>query len=277
MRLQMDDSKGEKNPTVRELERLGVSIDEKQLDLSSHLGVLGVQNCYVIVMTGRSGSTWLAESLNQIPGAGYPLEYFTDDSLARYYSGKGGQNILEFAGDIIKDYSKNGVFSFKIDPLRLRWLESVIATVPSFGRKWIDLRRLDLVGQAFSFARAKKSGFWHNFGQNLNSKQKTVITDEDVLSEIKIILENEKWIDNFYLFHGLRPLRIFYEELRQNLPCVLLRVLHHIDSREHWGDVLKTEDRVTKIAGSVEMLEEVDFYRRNITLISEILERRKVW
>lgn len=266
------------NPTRIVLRDMGVVLPAEPMDLSSALAAAGVRKGYVIVMTGRAGSTWLATALRQIAGAGYPREYLTDDSIASHGRSQPGQSMADLLTDLATRHADDGTFGFKIDPMRLAWLETVMATVPTMGGPagvWIDMRRRDIVKQAFSFARAKRTGQWHIFADRPAARAGHVaVTDEEVWAEVAHILRNEAWIDAYYARHDLRPLRILYEDLHESRLHVLCRVLHAIDPHRAWESVQGIADGTVKLAGAAEAADELDFVMRHVARVSRLMEGR---
>lgn len=265
-------------PLAKVLGSLGVELPAAPLDLSAAVAATGIRRSYVIVMTGRTGSTWLATALRQINGAGFPLEYFTDDFLSEFGRSMPRQSVASFVADLVARYNRDGTFGFKIDPMRLSWLEQYVSTVPTFGgpaTPWIDMRRLDLVKQAFSFGRAKRSGRWHRFARNPDESNAHVsVPDGQVWHEMGLILRNEQWINAFYARNDLRPLRIFYEELQDSHNHLLRRVLHKIDPGRQWGSLSHVEDITLKLAAEADAAEEFEFVTRHIEKLSQILAER---
>lgn len=271
-------SRNSPTPLASVLESLGVELPAAPLDLSAAVAATGIRQSYVIVMTGRTGSTWLATSLRQIDGAGFPLEYFTDDILADFGRSMPRQSPASFVADLVSRYNRGGTFGFKIDPMRLSWLEQYVSTVPTFGgpaTPWIDMRRLDLVKQAFSFGRAKLSGRWHRFAKTPDEPSVHVtVPDDQVWHEIGLILRSERWINAFYARNDLRPLRLFYEEIQDSHNHLLRRVLHKIDPMREWGSLSHVENTTLKLAAEADADEEFEFVTRHIEKLSQILAER---
>ena len=201
----------------------------------------GVASCYIITMSGRSGSTWLASALKQIPGAGHPVEYFSEEGIAYYGDFSSEQSLGSHLKYVASKYASNGRFGFKINPDRLKWLSEYVdisLTFPQGFCSWIDMRRWNIVKQAFSFARAKKTGKWHSFSneestQAASDGSNVEVSDSDVWKEILSILRQERNIKEFYRDRNISPLVIFYEEIFDSKRQLLLKVLHQIKAPVH--------------------------------------------
>ena len=93
---------------------------------------------------------------------------------------------------VASKYASNGRFGFKINPDRLKWLSEYVdisLTFPQDFCSWIDMRRWNIVKQAFSFARAKKTGKWHSFSNEESTQvasegSNVEVSDSDVWSRI---------------------------------------------------------------------------------------------
>lgn len=225
------------NPIAAFLQKRYVSLPRSPQDFSGDIRGLGLERTYVIVMTGRCGSTWLATALAQLRYFGNPLEYFSEEGLPYYWTYDAPQPLRTVFRGILTRHSRHATFGFKINPQRLFWLGELIDVARTFSppeTAWIDMRRWNLVKQAFSFAVAKRSGLWHIFTDRpaprsqSRSPDPLQISDKEVWRELLFIRKQETSIDSFYLQHGIEPLRIWYEELLDSSEHLLLRVAKFI-------------------------------------------------
>lgn len=221
----------------RVLEENQVELSPKALDLSEQLREQGITQSYIIVMTGRCGSTWLATALSKVAGYGKPLEYYSEEGLPHYWKYDKPQTFSDVFLGIARKYSDQGKFGFKINPQRLFWLNQLVNLPKTFApdtTAWLDMRRWNLVKQALSFVVAKKTGLWHRFksaGQADSVFDEITISDQDIWREIFYIVEAEQQVDEFYSQNNIVPLRIWYEELFDSRSALVLRVLIFIDPK----------------------------------------------
>jgi LPS sulfotransferase NodH len=270
-------------PLARVLASQGVVLPERPLDLSAGIAVLGLARAYAIVMTGRCGSTWLATALEQIEGCGAPHEYFAEDAILSYARPAPGAGWGEVALDLVARHARGGAFGFKINPTRLGWLAAILDIGASFahpGLAYIDMRRWNIVAQAQSFLRAKRSGDWHRFrdGRRLPgtpAMPDLAAGDAAVWAEIEGILRQERQAEAYYAAAGIVPLRIWYEEIgaggRHGL---ILRVGQHIGRPVALAEAQAVEDRTEKMAAAAEALEEDGFVERHAEALNAALARR---
>lgn len=273
------------NPLRRALESGGVVLPDGPIDLSPVFSAAGISRRYVIGMTGRCGSTWLATALQQIPNCGNPQEFMSDEFTPFALKSTSARDLPGYYQSVFTRFKTGETFGFKIDGMRLGWLSSLCDVERSFGggsTQWIDMRRLNIVQQAFSFARAKKSGVWHLFTrkdpkatQIKQLQQGTSVADADVWSEIFRLCEAERTLDRLYRDAKVEPLRIVYEELRDSKPQLLLRVLAHVfPERSFAPEVIRVVDGTLKVSSEANEIEETAFCARFSRQINAVYQMR---
>lgn len=272
------------SPIATLLSSKGVLLPASPLDLSGPIRALGVETSYVIVMTGRTGSTWLAGALEQVEGCGAPHEYFAEDTLETYARMTEGMGFDRVVLDIVDRYRTGPTFGFKINPTRLFWLAEHLDLAATFGglrTRWVDMRRWNVVRQAFSFLRAKRSGEWHVFADDRSlpltpADPRAGITDDAVWGEVAGILRQERQADDFYGAAEVVPLRLFYEELHASKARMLRRVVRHIglDPAPSALDALK--DATAKMATPADEEDEDAFIERNADAVGLVMAARKL-
>lgn len=209
------------NPYRTFFEAEGERFGRRPLDLSSVFPAHPDLRNYMIVIAGRCGSTWLGRMLEDLRLVGAPGEYFNTQGLPALYRKREAKGLEDY---VRKTAALHPVFGFQINPARLFHLEDLVDFRKSFaGFAMIDLRRRDFVAQAFSFARASKSGNWHNV-----EGPPPEVTDRDVWSMVHHIIQNEQQIDKWYALQKRSPLRLVYEDILADRDSVILRILFHI-------------------------------------------------
>ncbi len=266
------------NPIARFLRRQEVTLPSAPVNLQPQLQAAGVTRPYLIVMTGRTGSTWLAAALAQLEGFGNPVEYFSDEALPHYWSYPKPQELSDVVVGMAEKYGDQGVFGFKTNPRRLFWLGEFVdlaATFPSASTAWIDMRRWNLVKQALSFVVAKKTGKWHQFKDQSEPVDPGAveISDLDLWAAIIDIVAQEQAADHFYRQNDIVPLRIYYEELADSKALLLQRVARYI--RPDWeGNCAATGDGTAKLNKDIYANREMGFVQRHAAKLNEICATR---
>ena len=87
---------------------------------------LGVLHKYIILITGRSGSTLLTKLMNNVNKCGNPDEFFTEDYIAHVKRNMEIDNIAGYFKHITKQHTKNGYFGFEINAERFFWLDEIV-------------------------------------------------------------------------------------------------------------------------------------------------------
>lgn len=276
------------NPISASLTGLGISVPDVPVDFSRAFRAAGVRRTYLICITGRCGSTWLAHAMAQLPHCGNPLEYFSEEAIPHYGRPDGSGDLLQYVQTVAEDRQTAGAFGLKIDGMRLEWLSQICDLRQSFSpdsTAWVDMRRLNLVKQAFSFARAKATGIWHSLEASGDSLGKSMpvpptpaspVTDTAVWHEIMAIIRTERLMDRTYAELGVQPLRIFYEELLDSKRHILQRLLVHCFPRRVLRITeLEFKDATQKLAGAKEDGDELAFLERHSILINNVYKLRR--
>ena len=269
------------NPIAAAIESRGVKIPVSPIDISDIFRRNGVKNVYVIAMTGRCGSTWLASEISSLPNCGKPSEYFSEEMIPHVEPGKFFHDIIELFGSIVESGKTGDTFGFKIDGARLKSLSDIIDIRSSFGSgvaKWIDMRRLNIVKQAFSFARAKNTGVWHVYAgaerpnpEKSNKVGVDALSDEVIWREIDLLVKSEKALSEVYQDFDVRPLAIKYEEMVDSKMQILLQSLAHILPGRELPIIPDVEEgKTVKMAKTSPDPIELSFVRRNSVKINDL-------
>lgn len=241
----------------------------------------GIRQRVVFIITGRCGSTWLMHLLEDTRLMGAAQEFFSEDTFVHYARDTGAANIRDYIVTIATKYGRQGVFGFQINPERFFWFGDIVDTeklLVRSGSHWIDMRRRNIVGQGFSFARARVSGKWHRYSiESLPEKDdKVTIPDDMVWSYIIKIVQQEQQIDSYYEKRNITPLRLFYEDMLENKLFVVMLVLKHLGLFVHGVStrLLEIEDKTLPMRARDDTQSEVEFYERHLVAI-EWLQRHR--
>lgn len=230
------------NPIKSYFDELFPDASANRADLTPIFKEEGIKRKYVVVITGRCGSTWLAHMLKDA-GLGNPMEYFNEQSLDHYREHLGASDFSDFVRKAVRAYSANNAFGFKINPTRLFWLSELADLEGSLVRpdvQWIDMRRNNIVKQAISFSRARLTGSWHKYASDkTEGKAEPELPDsikgsefkliqEDIWRNLNNILKQEKSIDLYYVKRNINPMRLLYEDLLDSRSSVFQRVTRSI-------------------------------------------------
>lgn len=200
-------------------------------------GKFGIKQKYLIIFTGRTGSTLLTKMIQKTGLCGSPEEYFNEGFIKHQVGRFTPNDAAGYIAHLARSFARNGIFGAEIDAMRLRWMEDIIdfgaEVFPPATTPHVWMTRQDLVSQAYSYAAAKVTGLWHVVGAGQEVKTAAVnpggqITDKMVWHNLLDIVANEQSAEAYFSRNALTPLRITYEELISEKFLTLLRVLHHI-------------------------------------------------
>jgi LPS sulfotransferase NodH len=205
---------------------------------------------YLLCGTPRTGSTLLCSLLTSTGVAGRPESYFREPDQ-RMWARRFGVPVDEGAGI---DYRRlehgalragstvNGVFAARImwgtmphlveglsgDSARegrcdVDVLESAMGSL-----QFVHLQRVDVVGQAVSWARAEQTGYWQP-GDRVNA---TPALDFDQVDRLVTTIQehNAAW-QAWFQAQGVEPLEVTYESVVADPADAVRRVVEHLDRR----------------------------------------------
>ncbi len=201
---------------------------------------------YLLCGTPRTGSTLLCSLLASTGVAGRPESYFRELDerawAARFgvpVAGDGSFDYRAFAvGAVQAGSTPNGVFAARImwgtmhlvvDGLRPDGTAETDFDVltDTFGPlRMVHLHRDDVVGQAVSWARAERTGYWQR--EDVSSREPAI--DLDQVDELvrTVHAHNAAWI-SWFAEQGVRPHIVTYEALAADPERTVRAILDHLD------------------------------------------------
>jgi len=187
----------------------------------------GVEKTYIILVTGRCGSTHLAELLKSTHLCGEPSEYFNELYLPHYAEAAKAADLRDYIRRIAASYSSNGCFGFKIDYWRLEALRSLVdfdALFPSSATTHFLMTRQDIVSQAYSFAVARATGNWHETSE-ATTEREYLPEDREIWLELLLIAAGESGLAHALSSSRRTAIRLTYEEMVQDRQGIVGKVL----------------------------------------------------
>jgi LPS sulfotransferase NodH len=191
---------------------------------------------YVLCLTPRSGSTWLAALATKTGVLGLPREYFNPDTPLEE---SGASDRAEYLDDVLRAAATpNGVFGVKadFDQLATFIVGSPVLRLPRPETSYVYLTREDVVLQAISYQKAAQSGAWNS---RRTASEYTLDRDAVWHHVRRLTAMMRAWELAFASF-GLSPLRITYEQLEKD-PVEVLQRLANTVGVELDPDVLSLE------------------------------------
>jgi LPS sulfotransferase NodH len=179
---------------------------------------------YVILLTPRSGSTWLTELLI---GAGYlgaPQEWFNDGWIYSEEPALGclppklrGLSDVNDYLDAIVDEGR-GVAGLELSVFQAEMLGDLMdgPVDPNWLTAVFYLRRRDLFSQAVSLYRSVASGRFHSYqnsADQIEAFNSTPFDLEKLIEWLNFLILCEKKFAEAFERYRLRPIDLFYEDL----------------------------------------------------------------
>lgn len=219
------------------------------------------QKSYAIVTTPRSGSTYLCDLLKSTAIAGQPAEHLrlATQELSRHCN----FNYLKLL-DNLQEYrtTKNSVFGTK---LISHFLFELRKTKPNFKTfmqsidQFILLIRKDKVAQAISLVLAQKTEVWHLHSEetktNYQSQLESIVIDHNLLKEVEakitIIEQQEAQLKKILADHQIEPLVVVYEDVLDNAPIQINRILDFLNITKPEGYVMQINSGIKRMPSTI--------------------------
>lgn len=186
--------------------------------------------CYIVCSSPRSGSTLLAQALRDM-GIGHPGEYL-NPSLLDTKSPSERQAFMKPTPTAYVEHLKetrtvNGVFGLKAHYMDLARYPEIADHVGSLfpNAKYISITRRNMLRQAISAAKAAQTMAWTS---HLEQRTQAKFNYFAILKNVIITLREIEWWDKFFVRHGIKPLRLVYEDLDEDYEGTLRKVLNFL-------------------------------------------------
>jgi trehalose 2-sulfotransferase len=219
------------------------------------------QKSYAILTTPRSGSTYLCDLLKSTLIAGHPSEHLrlATQELARYCN----FNYLKLLDNLLAfRTTKNSVFGTK---LISHFLFELRQTKPDFKvffesiDQFILLIRKDKVAQAVSLVLAQKTEVWHLHSEvtkaSYQSQLKSIAINHNLLKEVEakvlFIEQQEAQLKKILAVHQIQPLLVVYEDLLEDAPTQINRILDYLNITKPEGYVMEINSGIKRMPSSI--------------------------
>lgn len=185
---------------------------------------------YLICTTPRSGSTYLCDLLRTTGQLGNPHEYFSAWMMQRLGRPNRYGSIAEHL-ELVRTHgcTPNGIFAAKIFRYNMELL-SPAAVMTAMGHPPIlFLERMDLLGQAISFARSAVTRAFRADDVDAKTPTYDPIVIRGYLE--MLIRDNAAW-RLWFARQGIAPLHVVYEDLVADPQIVIDRITRQLGVTE---------------------------------------------
>lgn len=200
----------------------------------------------MICMTPRSGSTYLG-SLFRENGLGDAKEHLriAGNQMRDFVNQCGAKSYGDFIRALVEGYASSNYFSIKADWLQFRPFYHFGGFQKYFqNAKFIYLSRKDILSQAISHFIAGQTGYGHTTQIKDSNKFELLQFDyKGILAEISEIQSRAKAWEMFFSLERIEPLRLYYEDLRDNPAGTLTQIVAFLNVELPKVPTLDTEYR----------------------------------
>lgn len=192
----------------------------------------GPDSSYCILITPRSGSTWLTQTIGAYEVLSYPSEYFYTGDFALSLQHNPARNLEEYYKAVASNMmTDDRVFGFEMSYFELVELErnQPLRTIMTGMQRFIYLSRRHFIDQAVSMFMAFESRVFHKFS--------TTNDDRAIQAEAAVpyhkdkirfwathILQQEYGLEKWLEEQQVPVLRLFYEDMLSDIHLVVGRI-----------------------------------------------------
>lgn len=208
------------------------------MDNSRNLALTKTTKRYLICSSERSGSTLLADLLDQTGKAGRPLEYFNPVYIEAYCINTNTKELHRQTYWLALQKMRttpNGVFGAKAHlPQIIQWLgENSLEETARFLSGFehlVFIRRRDKISQAISFYRASVTGYWSSQHTKMDphAPKVPVFDGQRISSAYRYLMTAEENWRTVFSQINRTPLEVDYEDLASEPGKSISHVLNEI-------------------------------------------------
>jgi LPS sulfotransferase NodH len=221
---------------------------------------VALNKTYCILMTPRSGSTWLTRRVARLDVLSCPDEYFNTEVFGDTLKYNPGRDVYEVF-DIIaeKNRTQDGIFGFEISYFDLEELEleAKLLDLMVGEKSFFYLNRRNFVAQAISLYAAVESKIFHSFQVTGDARPRREVPYDDnkIMFWACHILQQEFGFRQWMTANNVRPMRLRYEELCDDIDAVIGKMAEHLGVNSRGAESLpipQTERMTADWAGEYE-------------------------
>lgn len=222
-----------------------------------------IHTTYAILFTPRSGSTYLAHSVQQLDLLSFPDEYFNILTLNSSLKFNPSRTITEYRNHVARRVvSSNKIFGFELSGNDLRELIKIIDISDlMIGKKYfIYLRRKNIIAQSISLYFAIETGVYH-YTNKSNAEFGNIKVEYDSLKIKNIlfnILKQEYVIGSFLKKIDKSCLEIFYEDMEHDIDITIRKIIKYIEFDKNIP-ILSIKETIIKPVNKLKVIYENKF------------------
>jgi LPS sulfotransferase NodH len=176
-----------------------------------------VRKTYCILITPRSGSTWLSRRISRLDVLSCPEEYFIAEEFTNTLKYNPGRDIYEVFDIVAQtNCTSDGLFGFEMSYFDLEEFEheARLIDVMLGERHFFYLNRRNFVAQAISLHTAVESHVFHVFGaaEALQPRPAVPYDDGKIMYWVCHILQQEFGIRQWLRANKVKPVTLCFRE-----------------------------------------------------------------
>lgn len=204
----------------------------------------------LVCMTPRSGSQYLGSVLRD-NGLGLAHEHFrytggSIEEITKQYDLKTYEDFVR--NRIEMNIAEGSIFSAKADWMQFLPVYYLGAYRYYFQNAcYVYLTRHDRLDQAISRYIGTESRYFHStYHEYKDAVEAVPYSYDGIAMHLSHILALENAWEQFFLSEGIKPLRIFYEDLAADAAGVLSRIFGHLGRRSLENPIVETEFQIVR-------------------------------
>jgi LPS sulfotransferase NodH len=194
----------------------------------------GPNKVYCILITPRSGSTWLSQEIARLEVMSHPDEYFLTEQFHDALLDNPCKDLKEYYEIVSKKrMTESGVFGLEISFFDLEELEREVQLFDLLpkDRHFVYLSRRNFVAQGVSLYLAIETRRFHSLREpdTPDGRERPARYDGQAIKYWTAhILDQEYSIEQWMQAHDVTPLRVSYEDMLQNMDAVIAKIAEWI-------------------------------------------------
>jgi len=192
---------------------------------------LPIRKTYCILITPRSGSTWLTRRIARLDVLSCPDEFFNVNEFGNTLKFNPGRDIYEVF-DLVarKNCTDSGLFGFEMSYFDLAEFEreAKLLDVMLGEKHFFYLSRRNFVAQAISLFTAVESGVFHTYQSDAVERLPIPYDGDKIRYWACHILQQEYGFQRWLDANEVWPVRLSYEDLLDDVDGTIRRIARHL-------------------------------------------------
>lgn len=185
---------------------------------------------YVICFTNRCGSTLLAELISTCKGFNRAGEHMNADGVIGVSKSRGFKTLQQYVAWLQRSKaSESGILGLKLNYGQLFFLAATGLIPHAFGEiRFVHVERTDVLAQAVSRVIADETKSWSSLQVSQIDESQVRFNHQKIARVVDGICEANAKFRAFFEVYGIKPIKVTYEDLVQDLQAEGDRVIREL-------------------------------------------------